>query len=364
MGRRVLWVGRLALALSFGLAALIVLPVSSASSSTTPDVSFVSLPDYGGDVLVAPDSTVIALSTYDVTRVAVDGTVAVQRVASAGTVLTSMALDATGNLWLAASGAGGGKPELVRVSVGGAITRFPLPASAGSAHDIEVSSVGDVWFAPGGFLGLLGRLKTDGTFEMTNVPSASIPNNLVPDANGSMWFTTLVPPGIGRVRSSGEVTIFPLGGSQIRQAVMCMGPDGRLWAVLGVTPFFTNPAQHDLVRVALTGEMERTTLDFSSTFASTNVNAITTAPDSTVWITRSELGDALSPSYLTPLNNTTDHHEVNFAGLQDRSPYRLAGAPDGSIWFSSFQRYEVGRVRDLPVPHQWSRRRRSPSCSR
>ena len=343
-------VGRLMLGLCVGVGVMTFLSPNSASASTAPDVSFVPLPDYGGDVAVAPDSTVMVLSTYDVTRIAPDGTASVQRVASAGTVLTSMALDASGNLWLAASGSGGGAPELVRVTPARVITRFPLPVSAGNANDIAVGSDGDIWFAPGGFVGQLGRLRPDGTFEMTDVPYASIPDNLVPDANGSMWFTTLDPPGIGRVRPSGEVTTFPLGSTRIRQAVMCMGPDGRLWAVLGVTPYFTNPAKHDLVRVSLTGDVERTTLDFSSTFSSTEVTGITTTPDSTVWIARSEPGTPGDLSFLTPISNAAAHTEINVRGLQGRAPHRLAGAADGSIWFTSRLEPEVGHYRDTPLP--------------
>jgi virginiamycin B lyase len=122
---------------------------------------------------------------------------------------------------------------------------------------------------------LLAGLFTGSAFGQnfyTNYPTgqATSPNEMVAGPDGALWFTNLFQGTIGRITTSGQVTIYPVAGGSDPQAITA-GPDGALW--------FANSNSNEIDRITTSGQVTAYTLPTPNTYP----YGITVGPDGNIW---------------------------------------------------------------------------------
>jgi virginiamycin B lyase len=129
-------------------------------------------------------------------------------------------------------------PGIGSITTTGAVTQYPLPQPSQPVINraIAVGSDGALWFplySGNSDQAYIGRLATDGTssiFPLTQ-PQFGSTNPAVQDitsgSDGALWFTALATPGIGRITTSGVLTVSQF--TKVEPLYLTSGPDGALW---------------------------------------------------------------------------------------------------------------------------------------
>ncbi len=155
------------------------------------------------------------------------------------------------------------------------------------------------------------------TGAVTVFAADSAPFRITSGPDGNLWFTAPSQLEIGRITTSGVVTLFGADGTQPDS--ITSGPDGNLW--------FTAPSQLSVGRITTGGAV---------TVFGVGVQArgITSGPDGNLWFA--------APQELTVGRITTGGAVTLFGvGVQAAA---ITSGPDGNLWFTASQELSVGRI--------------------
>ncbi len=175
------------------------------------------------------------------------------------------ALGPDGALWTAEA-----KTDSVgRLALGGAFTHIPLPPKPAGTF---VSSLA-ICSGPDGRLWVarprsIAAITTAGIVTSYPVPGND-PEAIAVGPDGAVWFTMYGTDRVGRITTTGAVTLFDLP-SGAAPASITTGPDGALWIGLG--------KDQGIMRMTTSGAWTVTPLLFSS-----QVSSITTGADGAIW---------------------------------------------------------------------------------
>src|SRR5712691_646208 len=144
-----------------------------------------------------------------------------------------------GNLYVNASGGGGGKPDwILRITPTGATTKLNAGQNPGGGFGTGPESItagpdGNMWFDEF-WTNRIGRLTPAGALTEFPIPTPnSGPRGIVAGPDGNMWFVESgrSRPAIARISTSGQVVEFPIGQgpSDVAPNDIVKGPDGDLW---------------------------------------------------------------------------------------------------------------------------------------
>lgn len=127
-----------------------------------------------------------------------------------------------------------GNAAIGRITTAGVITQYPVPRLKGIqdyGRHIAVGSDNALWFAGPNFI---GRITTAGV--ITEYPAISPvgPDQITRGPDGAMWFTTNDGEQIGRITTTGAVTLFSLPQPLLGYLGITLGPDGALWVSEGL----------------------------------------------------------------------------------------------------------------------------------
>ncbi|MFS8096881.1 hypothetical protein LFM09_07030 [Lentzea alba] len=133
-------------------------------------------------------------------------------------------------LWFTVtSNARGATHAVGRMPVDGSSYRlFPLPAESGPGT-IVAGSDDALWFTTGRGI---GRMSTTGDFTEHPVPGDARPLDIATGPDGSLWFTT-DQSRIGRITTSGRITMHDTTGAKSLTGGLAVSPDGTLWITDG-----------------------------------------------------------------------------------------------------------------------------------
>ena len=223
-----------------------------------------------------------------------------------------LALDSSGRIWIALI------DKVIRVNANNSFTEIVLPNGVQAAM-IAFGSDGNLWIARADSFKLT-RIKPDGTGateyplpENYQVFNANGDMLLAPD--GNLWFITGGSGNLGRVTSSGAITLF---SSQSYQSIAVVGTE--LWgSAYGV-----------LYRIASDGKQTGLPQTCSGRF--------TPGPNKMFWCTgASNLGNSVRLAVTTigtPASNVTQN-----VILSSSNNYELVSAvvtaSDGKIWYTT-----------------------------
>jgi streptogramin lyase len=220
--------------------------------------------------------------------------------------------------------------KIGKVTTSGVFTEYPLPVPDSAPLFIIAGPDGAMWFTES-MGNSLSRITTDGTITRFGSGNGSNPRDLTVDHDGNIWFTKFYPDSngtsyINKYTMGGGITDYPLprisNDSFANPQGITAGPDGAIW--------FTEYGDNQVGRISASGEITRYPLPGTNGGPST----ITTGPDGKLWFTEFGTG------YITDLraiSSITTSGEITQYPLteQDMSAgYGIITGPDNNIWIS------------------------------
>ena len=120
---------------------------------------------------------------------------------------------------------GGASNTIAKVSMTGGVTAYalPLPANVINPWSIAAGPDGNMWFTLRSG-GKIGRITTSGAVSLIDLPDASMqPQDIAAGPGNSMWFTEL-GGRIGRVTMAGAVSMFTVPWANSQPHSIAVGP--------------------------------------------------------------------------------------------------------------------------------------------
>jgi virginiamycin B lyase len=240
--------------------------------------------------------------------------------------IAAIAAGPDGNLWFTEPSG-----RIGRITPGGAVTEFAAPAPLLA---IAAGPDGAMWFSetlPDAGSGL-GSITVDGTLRggfPIGPPSGSV-LSLVSGPDGALWFTLLGGAPVGRMTTSGRVTLSPstYGPSQPEQ--IAVGPDGALWYAEGGSPI---EPEHPSAGTTFRGLVRIANTDAPTPFRlrakGVHPFDLTSGPDGALWFT------ALGPVPQIGRMTTTGAATLFDARApRNRAIGSIVAGPDGNLWYT------------------------------
>ena len=213
-----------------------------------------------------------------------------------------------GNLWFTESGAG----KIGRMTPGGELTEFPLPAAGSRPTAIAAGPDGNLWFTEEAG-DRIGRITPAGAVTEFPLSPGSGPAGIAAGPDGNLWFTEKTAGRIGRITPAGSVTEYPLPDPASRPAAITVGPDGNLWFVLEGAP--------RIGRIDPSGSIRQFALP-------------TKAPAHRIAVAGGDLWFATSTAIgsISPRGQATRPACLEFCRLPFNA---IAEGPEGNLWFGA-----------------------------
>jgi virginiamycin B lyase len=238
----------------------------------------------------------------------------------AGTRPQALVAGPDGNLWFAGirNVSGGFTDVLGKVTPQGVVTEFEVGTHTANVglSDIAVGPDGNLWFTEGG-RSKVGRITTGGQIAEFDLPAGSgSATAITVGPDGNLWFTESGAPKIGRITTEGAVTEFPLSAArEFWGGGIAAGPDGALWTTL--------PGAQAIARVATDG----TSTDFRlPEEAAGYPDDIVLGPDGALWFGESQAAT---------LGRITTSGEVTLVTLAEgRTVSALTSGPFDDLWYA------------------------------
>jgi virginiamycin B lyase len=227
--------------------------------------------------------------------------------------------------------------KLGRVDMQGNITEFP---TVGGAYGCAAGPDGNIWFVGGPHI---GRMTTSGL--VTMLPDLEDPaeaTSVVAGSDGNLW-VGLIEGRIARVTMAGVVTYFTLGYSTPLPGIggpysLALGPDGNVWYAL--------PTLDVVGKITPDGAVTNYPTLGLSPFA------IGPGSDGELWFVGNGAVSGGVAARMTTQGN------LQAFGATSNSAYGIGAGPDGEVWFAEGGTEKIGRVTpagviteiDLPGP--------------
>ena len=277
-----------------------------------------------------------------------------------------------GNIWITIAGAN----QIGRMTPAGALTRFDIPTPDSSPIDITTGPDGALWFTE--FSGRIGRITTSGT--ITEYPAFRQKSGKLPPPNriflfgittgpdNALWFTanccdpSKLPGYVGRITTSGDITLYPLKDGTSPTVGITTGPDGSLWYPATNTTCAnknldcSQRIDSSIQRMSTSGVV---TGDFPIPTTYADPSRIVTGPDGNLWFTEQGsigAGGCCQPTFpapgkigrMTPTGQVTEFETPNQNWPYFVSnPAGITVGPDGNLWFTEYSYL----TRDTGVQH-------------
>ncbi len=193
-------------------------PKDAARSGAVAQFCFLNLsPQLGqGSMTAGPDGSVWFKEGRKIARITPAGALTEFPVPPPDLFITAGPDD---NLWFSGMG-----PKIVRMSTHGDVREFALPKQSHDPAPLIVGPDGNLWFTEGQGVGKFAKMTLVGEITEFSLPFEV--RDLAPASDGNLWFVG--DSTIGRITSSGVVTLFPLP-LKAQVGALAAGPDGRVW---------------------------------------------------------------------------------------------------------------------------------------
>lgn len=297
-----------------------------------------------------------------------------------GALMVALTKGPDGNIWFVDDiGINPTLANVGRITPAGVVTDFSVPLFDSMVDEhldgITAGPDGNLWFTgssesgegrsstPIPQHGFIGRITTSGTITLFASPNSnSTPGSIIAGSDGNVWFTD--GGNIGRITPSGTITEFASPGT----GTLVLGPDGNIYFAFSgqiTTAAGTSQTNDSIGRITPSGVI--TTFTDHATSPGGNgalIASLTAGPDGNVWFV-DDIG--INPTLanvgrLTPSGVITDFSVPIFNSLVDEHLDRITTAPDGNLWFDGSSESGEGRS-STPIPQNGFVGRITPSGS-
>ena len=239
-----------------------------------------------------------------------------------------------GNLYF--TGYGNACACIGRISTSGQIATFPVPQGSCQPYPTGITTGpdGDVWFTDGA-CSAVGKVdpSTGQVFRYGNI--GYHPNEITSGPDGNLWFTDIPDwaedGAIGRLTPSLVLTEWVLPSGDVNPGGISEGPDGNLWFTIYEAGVDNKGA---IGRVTTSGTI--TVFPLKGQFP----QGIVKGADGNLWFT--EYGGI---GKITTSGVATEYTVPVPSGAPYGStwPYYLASGPDGNLWYTDEHTNLIGR---------------------
>ncbi len=244
-----------------------------------------------------------------------------------------------GNLWYSEWNSSSATGYIVRKTTSGS-TVGQFSTSSQTVSDMTLGSDGNVWFIESGSgAPAIGSASASGINGYYSISPSYTCSTTVPELggltigpDGNIWFTVYCTGSthnaIGKITSSGTITIYPILGVSLQPTGITTGPDGNLW--------FTEINANKIGKMTPTGVVTQ----YSITTANSFPASITTGSDGALWFTERESGKI---GKITTSGTVTEY-SVSDAPANNHCLHQITTGPDGAVWFANSCGNKIGRV--------------------
>jgi len=236
--------------------------------------------------------------------------------------------------------------------------KFPIPTPSSDPVEIALGPDSALWFTEAN-ANKIGRITTGGSVSEFTLPTAQInpcpTSSFVPGApfaiaagpDGALWFTEVCDNKIGRITTSGTVSLFTIPSANSDPSGIAAGPDGALWFTENTASSCQGclSAGNTIGRITTSGSIS----EFTTPTASSGPFGIGAGPDGALWFTE---------------NNANKIGRISTTGSISEFPVPTANSgateiragPDGALWFTEIFANQIGRISitgsisEFPVP--------------
>src|SRR5262245_44015770 len=165
----------------------------------------------------------------------------------------------------------------------------------------------------------------------------SVPLWITAGPDRALWFTEVGGNRIGRIRTAGAVTEFPIPTTASGLWAITAGPDGALW--------FTERGANRIGRITTAG----TITEFGLPSPDSEPTGIVAGPDGALWFTEVFLGKI---GRITTGGAVTEF----LIPTSSSGPVGIVVGSDGALWFTEHDANRIGRittagvVTEFPIP--------------
>lgn|GEM_PF-1002624 len=337
------------------VAALITVPVVVAHADATPTISEIptqmSEDSFPTGITAGPDGNlwVTEVDANQIARITPDGETTEFDSGMENGQPDRITTGPDGNLWYVDENFG----TVARMTPDGVATAF----RHGLQHDtwsqgIAAGPDGRLWFAQQteDEHGYIGAITTAGVITEYSVPFGQ-PYRITAGPDGNLWFTE-TQGQIGRITTSGAVSLFTTPDPDLLLDSIAAGPDGNLWATGNGTVV---PYPQMILRIEPDGTM--TAFDGGQPPPTDSPEyqeprGIAAGIDGNLWwVSRdgSETdADGDSAATATAVDGTPTRFTAHISpGVRADD---IVSGPDGALWFTESDRTTLGRIEVPPAP--------------
>ncbi len=299
------------------------------STGVVTEYSSLGLPfEYPPTIVSAPDGNLWITSWFS-------GNIG--RISTAGALTGTFALSTgapgwvtsgpDGNLWFTetfpANGVGTMTPD-------GVVTTYPLPTANAGATGITSGPDGNLWFLETD-VDQIAKVTTSGV--VTEYAANGYPwFGIIAGPDGNLWFPYIYAAScsycsaIGRITTSGTISVFPTTTASSVPMDVAVGPDGNIW--------FTENGANQIGKMSTAGVM---LAEYPIKTANSNPSAITSGSDGNLWFLE-------NTEYGAVAKITTSGKVSEYKAQMQSFQNGIIAGPDGAIWFGQCYPNAVARV--------------------
>ncbi|HEY9084560.1 MAG TPA: hypothetical protein VIN40_01260 [Candidatus Tyrphobacter sp.] len=277
-------------------------------------------------LITGPDGNMwfTEFSTDKVGDVTTSGTLTEVSTLPAGTEPFGIAVGNDSRLWFAEESSSN---EVAAITTLGTVTQYT--GTAGFSRNTVLGPDHRIWFTDAGD-NAIEAITTTGTISIYSIPTASSsPYGIALGPDGNLWFTEAnnAAPKIGKITTAGVITEYPVAGAT-ELFFIATGSDGNLW--------FTDYLGNHVGKMTTSG----TVTLYSPPTANSNPYGITAAPNGDLYFTEENVGKI---GKVRPADGKIVESAVLPSGAS-ADPAAITSGPDGNIWFTEVLANKIGKI--------------------
>jgi streptogramin lyase len=201
----------------------------------------------------------------------------------------------------------------------GTVVEYPVPSVDPLA--ITAGPDGNLWFTT---TYDIGKITTSGTVTVYKIPNGfPNPQSIVTGPDGNLWFAESSGGKIGKITTSGVITEYPVPVPAHPQLnAIAVGSDGNLWFTVEDLDF---SAQYQVERIGKITPAGAIT-EYPGPSYSVHLQGIAAGADGNLWFTQSN-------GYIGKI--TTAGVATQYGVPEQPNPGQIIPGPGGALWFSA-----------------------------
>ena len=237
-------------------------------------------------------------------------------------ILRDIVTGPDGNLWFTDVFAFS-SPYIGRITPTGTVTKFPV---GHPGTYITKGPDGALWFAAQD--GFLGRITTSGAYSEFPTGSAN-PFGITTGPDGNLWFTSADLSVIGKMTTSGLVTLYPIPSGGLAFSIVGNPADGNVWFTEGNfcgAQFNNIPCVNLVAKITPTGA--------ATEYQTTNTpHDITVGPDNRLWFKeQSGPGSTALIGAIATNGTLSEYQSKQLSFPRVAGPRGITSGPGGQLW--------------------------------